>query len=545
MRPTYATRLTMKPRPGDTGEGFPDRIVAVSESWVGAVAARHRLEVPETGPVRLATNDDRTNLIEILGLEDAGRWVWRATVRSPLASGHHVGVNLTEQVEIEIVGRDEEPVTVVTVRASVGSSTGVVVPVPIEAKTPRVVTHYVRDVAVRSGGETIEPGPWIVGHREVDALANRLLAADRTIPIIVVSPGPDGVGFVNAPLLSRTMLGLARVAVLGADDIARGLAERLPGPLAPGPGSIRLFWPCLTPGDDPSRHPVWTGEDLAAGGMARRFDRLTFRLVGDIAAAHIGPDREAEEIERAVACRGAGVRAAELEELQAAREVRDGVAAKLAAMASDLSTAREEAEENARLYSLAERERAGLRDESYQLQAKMRTVNAVSGSVDGSVADIGHGGGIEIPTTLAEAVRESEARYGGPHIVFHPNAIESAREGSYNSGMLRPFELLRGICEVARAYHDGTLKDSFEVAFESRGFSYRSKVSMTAKGLYKDDYRFLWDNGRFRQPIVVGPHLALGKGNPNNSLRMYWYVDTDGRRFVLCHVGKHLPDTTT
>ncbi|CAA9563927.1 MAG: hypothetical protein AVDCRST_MAG70-1884 [uncultured Thermomicrobiales bacterium] len=543
MRPTYATRLTVEPRPGDSRGQFLDRVVAVSEDWIRAVAVRHRLDVPVTGAVRRARNTGQSPSIEIVSSEDAVRRAWRALVRTPLGPGHPLEwPPVSEQVEIAIPGRDGDRAAVVTVRAAVGSSSGVVVPVPVEGKTPRVVAHYARDFAVRCGAETIESTPWVVDSPDVVELRDRLLAPDRMIPIIIVTPDLDGVPPVNVALVSRTMLGLARVVAVAPGADSDALSERLPGALTPVPGSVRLYWPCLDPGEDPLRHPVWTRDDLAAEDVGRRFDRVVFRLVAGIAAVHIGRDWEVEAIERAVERQRAGNRDAEVEELRAARHARDAAAARLEALGAELARARDEAEENARLYDLVERERAGLREETYQLQAKLRgmIVDPVTvGLASGVAADDA------VPATLADAVRDAVARFGGPHIVVLPDAIEAAEEGSYSGGMQKPFEMLRGICEVARAYHDGTLNETFEVAFQSRGFSYRGNVSVTARGLYRDDYRFMWDNGRYQQPITVGPHLALGKGNPNNSLRMYWYVDTDERRFVLCHVGKHLPDTTT
>jgi len=120
---------------------------------------------------------------------------------------------------------------------------------------------------------------------------------------------------------------------------------------------------------------------------------------------------------------------------------------------------------------------------------------------------------------------------------FLPEAETSASDSSFR----RPDDIYAGLSHMAivvRRWKADDLPSGFERAFAEVTAGYRSDISSTARGKYVGDYqRKLGD-----RDIVLGPHLSFGRGTPEYCARIYWWADSERRRFVVGHVGEHLRD---
>jgi hypothetical protein len=147
---------------------------------------------------------------------------------------------------------------------------------------------------------------------------------------------------------------------------------------------------------------------------------------------------------------------------------------------------------------------------------------------------------IEVPQTMEEAVLALQKLSHESYLVVLPSAIGAARDSSFCNPQ-RVFKALLGLSHIARLYHAGIeSKHPTDLLRTMCQMDIASDISPTARGKYGRHYEFLYGTAK----VTAGPHLGTGRGGPNDCFRAYWHVDETARRYVLCHVGEHLPDDT-
>jgi len=147
------------------------------------------------------------------------------------------------------------------------------------------------------------------------------------------------------------------------------------------------------------------------------------------------------------------------------------------------------------------------------------------------------------PATVAEAVERAVALCS--HLVFLPEAIESARRSPYR----RPYEMLNELLvleEVAAqwAQPDG-IGRSLSAAAADRGIDTWGRATRVG-GAIGRQYERNWNGSRIR----LEEHVRVGTGSGAQfCARIYFHKHDPGdfaaRRFVIGHVGAHLDDSTT
>lgn len=149
------------------------------------------------------------------------------------------------------------------------------------------------------------------------------------------------------------------------------------------------------------------------------------------------------------------------------------------------------------------------------------------------------------PTSLLEAVMRVEQEHDEEYIVFHPRAFDSAEDAPYGGSLEEAYRALSDIATIARSYHEGVIGKDPKSAFAEKGWEYRPDVSDGAAGHNRSAYHLPWPPG-VGEMRRLGPHIGVGgRGNAADTLRIYWFRDSAKRRFVIGHIGRHLPDSTT
>lgn len=139
--------------------------------------------------------------------------------------------------------------------------------------------------------------------------------------------------------------------------------------------------------------------------------------------------------------------------------------------------------------------------------------------------------------SVAEAFEAARNAFSGP-LVFTERAEDSAERSPF----VRPgevFEVFEAMHAIALDLRAGALDGiPLEEAFEQRG--HRKKPC--SKGTMKR-YRRFYHMAFGGHEIDLSQHVTLGSRSQNTCLSIHWWHDVEGRRFVIGHCGKHLPNT--
>lgn len=147
------------------------------------------------------------------------------------------------------------------------------------------------------------------------------------------------------------------------------------------------------------------------------------------------------------------------------------------------------------------------------------------------------------PATVLEAVQLAADRV--QHIVLLPDAFESAEDSPFRRPQLVLDALLK-LDELARLYAEpGGIGESIGSVARGLGLDWIPDTTEWG-GTRGRHYDVTWKGKKYR----LGPHIRLGTGaGAGSTARIYGFFfdgdDEHGRTFVVGHVGRHLPDSTT
>ena len=167
------------------------------------------------------------------------------------------------------------------------------------------------------------------------------------------------------------------------------------------------------------------------------------------------------------------------------------------------------------------------------------------GEPDGDAADADgpDDDGADAPATVLEAVERASARL--EHLVLLPDAFESAEDSPFRRPQL-VYDALLKLDELARLYAEpGGIGESIGSVARQLGLDWIPDTTEWG-GTRGRHYDVTWNGQKFR----LGPHIRLGTGSgAGSTARIYGFFfdgdDQHGRTFVVGHVGRHLPDSTT
>jgi hypothetical protein len=181
-----------------------------------------------------------------------------------------------------------------------------------------------------------------------------------------------------------------------------------------------------------------------------------------------------------------------------------------------------------------------LTDENERLRRALGQVRVAMGDEGEEGEEAPHAGE---PTTVLEAVQLAADRV--QHLVLLPDAFESAEDSPFRRPQL-VFDALVKLDELARLYAEpGGIGDSIGSVARQLGLDWIPDTTEWG-GTRGRHYDVTWKGKKYR----LGPHIRLGTGaGAGSTARIYgFFFDGDnenGRTFVVGHVGRHLPDSTT
>ena len=181
-----------------------------------------------------------------------------------------------------------------------------------------------------------------------------------------------------------------------------------------------------------------------------------------------------------------------------------------------------------------------LTEENERLRRALGQVRAAMGEEGEEDEDEPHAGE---PTTVLEAVQLAADRV--TNLVLLPDAFESAEDSPFRRPQL-VLEALLKLDELARLYAEpGGIGESIGSVARQLGLDWIPDTTDWG-GTRGRHYEVMWKGKKFR----LGPHIRLGTGaGAGSTARIYGFFfdgdDEHGRTFVVGHVGRHLPDSTT
>jgi hypothetical protein len=124
--------------------------------------------------------------------------------------------------------------------------------------------------------------------------------------------------------------------------------------------------------------------------------------------------------------------------------------------------------------------------------------------------------------------------------------LDAARQSAYALTNYRsPERMYKAVVAVIRGaelYFTNELGQSVSDYFGSLGLRYRKHNPVARSRRFRSHYTISYNGVE----VTMEPHLVVDTGvTRDQCLRIYWYVDEDTRRWVIGHIGAHLPDGTT
>lgn len=238
----------------------------------------------------------------------------------------------------------------------VGSVSTSITRIDVEPKCPKVIRELLALPGVWHHGASQLRGLTLVeGFDAGETLALEIHKPERTVPFVVVSTvGAEPILRGLDQKLASDLAGVSNVFRVD-EDAAWALTDALRRPFSCYGGAVRIYWPRLSPQDDPYRHPLWTAQRIRAPEDEEDFalDRIRRQLrkvIMSASAASVVRPREIDDIRSAVA-------RAELAALQAKASSLEEMKAKASSLAEFKEIADSYAADNDQLrHDLASRD---------------------------------------------------------------------------------------------------------------------------------------------------------------------------------------------
>jgi hypothetical protein len=390
-------------------------------------------------------------------------------------------------------------------------------PLGHEFRAPALIRTLLRSHDVTDSTARVEPSYRVRRPSDVAALTEFLLSPSRSLPVVVVTRGPDPEHAVDAGELARQIAGLAHVEVLSTHLAALALSDSLGRELGVWGGAARLYWPGLHLEDDPRMHRLWTRTHLE-----RHRDLVGWFLgfLGSLGAATV-PEHPVVEAARAQR-RSRALDGGDLPEW---------VAEYVDSLESEIKNARAEASD-------MRQEVTGLNDLIEDLRAKLedtrRSFNMYTEHVEAERVE-----DVDLESLDVAAAYRLAREEAPENIVFLSEADDSIEAFSSYRSPRRLYEALTAVSEVATAWANDDLGTGFGEYFGARGYEYSKNNPAATARRTKRHYQRRVDGVL----VTMEPHLKVDQStSPDQCLRIYWWRDDEARRLVIGHVGRHLPD---
>lgn len=410
---------------------------------------------------------------------------------------------------------------------------------------PLVVREILKHSTLR--GSTPGGSPRPLTADDADAFGMMVRDRDRSHPVIQASPLPDGTYPIDPRRLAELVVGMAEVVSIPADEDTFALSDALGSHLSAYHGAINVLWPVVERSSGlfvPTTRLLATDLERAAeqGRLPERdiLELLCHETNPRLARNHISPERvhgmllrasldsarkaasSAEDPElRELTQQIDGEQRAEIERLQKEVESRDR---QLTAKTTELDEKdRELRQEMARTDALkAQLQRAGNSAACNSMSESDRRAIVSALDEDASLEQ----------TLTAIAVLFAD------RIVVLDTASASARKAREFKFVAKARQMLIRLCTD---YYDAILSGKGDregtAIFGKSGFAARESETVENNKRARDLRRFTY-NG---ETIEMMRHIKIGvKDSVAETFRAHFHWDTETKRIILGHCGKHL-----
>ena len=534
MKPIFKTRFEMVPEGGWTHRDVAEEAFAALREWI----EEHEIDGGHPVPLRVAEiirDRDRPYQVREAELPTGefhksvywthpdsrteGQW-W--TVLADLVScGGGLEFQFSLGIEAENLGDAPSSVTV---------------------GRPRIIANLLANPHWRCvlGATPVPLLPRRFTVHDVEALVDDVLfAADRPISVVVFGERRDGNRSPVSPeTLASRLAGLATVYHPRDTLAITTLNHALGADLAVEPGTVRVFMPGLSRGDDPAAHWVFFFETIERRGLdGQQFSDTLFSLLAARAVAVV-PDspllpmyrRRAHEVARS--------------ELEALRErVRNDELAATELLEEYEARAERVQEENEGLHerlALAEETIEDLRRELERAQRNIAELSRRLG--EGAVEYAEPAKEPAGRRTVAEIVRDLSEEL--EHLKFLQSAFKSAEDvpESYEFPE-RVEDILRRLDEAARIRNenDRRMPRGLKEYFKQFGLKYKAFIAEKTRGKWGDEYTFSYEGRK----ELFEEHFTISAKDANKCLSIHFSTRLRDDKIVVAWVGRHLTNTQT
>ena len=527
MRLLYAVQFEVGGSEGSTSASLSTDVLKTVSSWISEWYSTRKtipITFPFTGGAISPVYNHDVNVTR--GVSDGGK-VSHTIVSWSYPDENDGNLFWHSRIEIGEFGGLVE----FSLQLFLDSAQYLIAPVEFKLRRPRLVGTLLRQFNCFCGDVRLSLEPREIRAEIIeDFVATRLRSPKRRLPIVLVSrTALSGKWLVDPSELADPLAGIAETYYLADKWAGFALTDAVDKLYSCFNGAVRVYWPDFDPAESPFS-PVYVPERL--NQIGGRLSDILFGQLAKISAFRYvtGPvtidAREHLQEERR----------RETEELKAA-----------AADRGDLNELLELAvKENAELLD----QNGQLREQSESLRASLelaqenfRAICQSQGEAETAVGEIAPEEPGSEPQSVEEAALAAKDEFGDT-LVVQDSALDSARESPFVQHK-KVYQALLAMHEVCLSWRQSrkTRKTmgTFEQAFEKKGFTYKSRESMTSRGKWSDEYEMTYKGQR----VSIEPHLALGKGGPDTCLRIYFYTDEQDERFIVAHVGRHKTNTRT
>ena len=535
MKTLFSMRYGITPR--DTETDLFHAVEDVCRFWIHNVAGRYAPHVDITEEREYIIERDAIRL-ESWYHESASAGTMRRLLLDHPDSSRDF---LRWKVDVAILKSSDADVSV-RIKIDIASIDDSITVPQFSFDRPRLVNLLLDKFKLSYSGYPVTDRAIRIKQTELGELEEFIFSESRDFPVVAISPMHSGELAIDIAPLVQHLTGIAYVCVFDSPLAANVFRDQVGYGWSCYNGAVRIYWPKARKIGNPTRHRFWTTYTLK-GMDPEEFAKGLLLDITEAAAFGSAAERDIMIVEAA--------------RRKAAEARSDERLAQLKSMleeAKELGTralsAKEEVEENARrqeewsrLLEAELEDKESIKKENQELHQRIiekdSLIESLRYSLDQS-SQICEDTDVGVPETMAEVAGVLPQVVDSEALVILPSALDSANDSSFRNPE-KVYKALLGLSHVAKLYHLGVEgKHPSELLRTVCQMDVSADISPTARGKYGRHYEFLHEG----QKIVAGPHIGAGRGGANDCFRAYWYVDEEKRRYILCHVGEHLPDDT-
>lgn len=396
-----------------------------------------------------------------------------------------------------------------------------VAPAPVILGAPSVIQSLCSKNVVQVGDMRILATPYKFALKDIDKFLELLQSPNRKLPIVFLSPyASDQENKLGSSDLAQHLAGIAVVVEATSTEVTWEIGKSLGRLLSCFNGGARIYWPGFKQDDSPKQHPLYLSTKIEAVG-SDTVRRAIERTIFSVASIRFSPSPKINAIVRSA-----------LESERAERVVSQKGSSNL-----DWEEYALELDEKLKAATIKVNE---LEAENANLRENQKFVYTPSTE---NIADqLSNDTAERNPTTNLNAVEF--ARIDFKNLEILDSAISSAKDSPF----FRPqdiYDALRDLNKVADNWASQRLKTGSggdirrQLADEGWGKRCSMHISDTTRTKYGEHYTFEYKG----EKVLFEPHITLGSGDANNCASIHFIADNDANKFIVAHVGRHLPNT--